>query len=160
MIGEQIKNIRIKNKLSQSELAKSLYVSRQTIYKWENNKATPTMDNIFQLSTYFSVTSDYFVFNDKEIPSQKEQEISSSIRYKEWFIMITYLFMGIIPFFIVWTVPFSIYVFIFAKANKVKHSSLIRIIALTSIIFFVIQLLTFLVGLFNLTGSTTEIHIN
>lgn len=159
MIGEKIKELRRKEKLSQDELAKGLYVSRQTVSRWENNKTIPNMENIFQISDYFSVTSDYFVSNNIK-HSNSDNEISNKIKYKEILTTIAYFFMGIAPFFVVWAVPFSIYAFNFSKIKKVKYNTLIRVIALTSIIFFILQLLIFLVGLFNLSGSTTEVHVN
>lgn len=159
MIGEKIKELRVLSNLSQDELAKALYVSRQTISRWENNKTIPNMENIFQISDYFSVTSDYFVSNNID-HTNSDNEIRTRIKYKEILTTIAYFFMGISPFFVVWAVPFSIYAFHFSKIKKVKHNTLIRVIALTSIIFFVLQLLIFLVGLFNLSGSTTEVHVN
>lgn len=43
-ISEQIKNHRMQLQLSQEELAKRIYVSRQTISNWENEKSYPDMD--------------------------------------------------------------------------------------------------------------------
>lgn len=36
-LGKQIKKYRIEAKLSQEELADKVYVSRQTIFNWEND---------------------------------------------------------------------------------------------------------------------------
>lgn len=159
MVGEKIKKLRQKKNISQDELAKGLYVSRQTVSRWENNKTIPTMENIFQISNYFSVTSDYFFSNDID-HSNVDKKNNNRIDYKEFFITIAYFSMSISPFFIVWAVPFSIYAFNFSKRKKVRYNALIKVIALTSIIYFIIQLIIFLVGLFNLSGSTTEIHVN
>ena len=37
-VGELIQKLRIKNNLSSTELAEKMYVSRQTIHYWENEK--------------------------------------------------------------------------------------------------------------------------
>ena len=52
LIGEKIKKIRLERKISQEKLANHLYVSRQTISRWETGKVIPNMDNILQLSTF------------------------------------------------------------------------------------------------------------
>ena len=40
-IGKQIKKYRTEMELSQDELAEKIFVSRQTISNWENNKNYP-----------------------------------------------------------------------------------------------------------------------
>lgn len=42
MLGANIRKYRKQGKLSQTELAKKLGVSQQTITAWENEKAEPT----------------------------------------------------------------------------------------------------------------------
>lgn len=56
MIGEELKKMRKKQKLSQDDLAKLIFVSRQTISRWENNKTIPTTENILLLSSTFSLS--------------------------------------------------------------------------------------------------------
>lgn len=46
-----------KNKgISQEQLAQELLVSKQSIYKWENNRSVPDMDNIMAISKFFEVS--------------------------------------------------------------------------------------------------------
>ncbi len=45
--GERLYELRNKNNLSQEELAEVLDVSRQSISKWENDKAYPEMTRLF-----------------------------------------------------------------------------------------------------------------
>ena len=40
-IGNSIKNARIRNNLTQDELADKLYVTRQTVSKWETGLSFP-----------------------------------------------------------------------------------------------------------------------
>lgn len=61
MYGEKIKTKRRELNLSQEDLANKLFVTRQAISKWENDKATPTMTNLRELSEVFGVDMAYFI---------------------------------------------------------------------------------------------------
>ena len=56
-LGERIGNKRRAAGLSQEELGNILGVTRQSIYKWENDQAVPELDNLLQLSKVFEVTA-------------------------------------------------------------------------------------------------------
>lgn len=66
-IGENIKRIRIRNNMSQEELATKLYVSRQAISSWEIAKSIPTLDNIAMLKDIFNVSIDDLLLISKDI---------------------------------------------------------------------------------------------
>lgn len=55
-LGKKIEEYRKKAKLSQSELANQLYISRQTVSQWENDLTTPTMDNLRRLCEVFGLS--------------------------------------------------------------------------------------------------------
>lgn len=61
MYGEKIKAKRKELHLSQEDLANKLFVTRQAISKWENDKASPTMTNLRELSDIFGVDMAYFI---------------------------------------------------------------------------------------------------
>ena len=56
-LGERIGNKRRAAGLSQEEPGNILGVTRQSIYKWENDQAVPELDNLLQLSKVFEVTA-------------------------------------------------------------------------------------------------------
>ena len=60
-ISKIIKEARIKKGMTQQELADSVYVTRQTISKWELDQSTPDLEFIVQLSELFGVTTDYLI---------------------------------------------------------------------------------------------------
>lgn len=70
-IGKQIKKYRTEMKLSQDELAKKIFVSRQTISNWENNKNYPDMKSLLLLSSLFNVSLDRLVKGDLEKMKEK-----------------------------------------------------------------------------------------
>ena len=63
-IGSRIKELRIKNKITQEELSKTLQVSTQAVSKWENG-GSPDLELIPLIATYFKVSTD-FLFDQKQ----------------------------------------------------------------------------------------------
>ena len=61
MIGERIEALRKRKKISQAELARQLHVSLSTIKNWETDAFEPRLDNVKQMATFFSVTTDYLL---------------------------------------------------------------------------------------------------
>ena len=61
MIGEKIRTMRIQKHLSQKALAENLFISQQTVCKWETGKTTPTPEMIAKLADYFGVSTDYLL---------------------------------------------------------------------------------------------------
>ena len=57
-LGKQIKNCRQEANLSQEELAERVYVSRQTISNWENDKSYPDVNSLVLLSEVFHISLD------------------------------------------------------------------------------------------------------
>lgn len=59
--GQKIIDLRKKMSWSQETLAEQLRVSRQSVSKWESDRAMPEIDKLIKLSRLFSVTVDYLV---------------------------------------------------------------------------------------------------
>lgn len=73
-LGNKIKYYRGEKELSQEELAERVYVSRQTISNWENNKSYPDINSIVLLSEVFEISIDNLIKGDVE---QMKKEINS-----------------------------------------------------------------------------------
>lgn len=65
-LQEKLQLLRKKNGYSQEQLADKLYVSRQTIGKWESGQAIPELNGLIQLSELFGVSIDRIVKDDDE----------------------------------------------------------------------------------------------
>lgn len=70
-LGNQIKKYRSKLGISQDMLAERIFVSRQTISNWENNKSYPDVNSLLRLSEIFNVSIDILIKGD--IQEMKEQ---------------------------------------------------------------------------------------
>ena len=63
-IGAVIRSLRTSYGLTQHELARQMYVSRQTIVNWELNKTVPDAQSIAMLSALFRVPTDALLSGD------------------------------------------------------------------------------------------------
>lgn len=57
---QAIKELRIKNNMSQKTLSKNIGISNRAVSKWENGISQPSAEHIFGLSKIFNVPMDYF----------------------------------------------------------------------------------------------------
>ena len=63
-VGNTIRNLRTAKGMSQEELAEKVYVSRQTISNWENDKSYPDVQSLAIVADLFDTTIDSLVKGD------------------------------------------------------------------------------------------------
>ncbi len=61
LFNEILKDLRLKNNLSQKQLAKDLGFSQSAIAKWELGLQIPNIIILTKLVIYFKVTADYIL---------------------------------------------------------------------------------------------------
>lgn len=66
-LHNQIKKYRNEMNWSQEELAEKVYVTRQTISNWENNKNYPDIHSLLLLSSLFNISLDQLIKGDINI---------------------------------------------------------------------------------------------
>lgn len=111
-LSSQIKKYRADMKLSQEELAEKIYVTRQTISNWENDKSYPDIHSLLLLSSLFNVSLDQLIKGDIEIMKKEieDTEIKKFNKYGAIFsILFIAVFVSIIPL-LIWT---NAYVIVF-----------------------------------------------
>lgn len=76
-IGNQIKKYRTELGLNQEELADRVYVTRQTVSNWENERSYPDIRSLLLLSGVFGISLDILVKGDVERMKKqiKEEDI-------------------------------------------------------------------------------------
>jgi transcriptional regulator with XRE-family HTH domain len=74
--GERLYELRKSKNISQEEMAELLDVSRQSISKWENDKAYPEMTRLLFMSEYFDVSLDYLMRGTEEDENRKDVSVS------------------------------------------------------------------------------------
>ena len=60
--GARIRELRMKHKLTQAELAQQVHTSHSNIAKIECGVSNPSFDLLIELRNYFNVSSDYILF--------------------------------------------------------------------------------------------------
>lgn len=81
-VGEKIQKYRKAFGMSQEELGKKLFVSRQTISLWEKDQTVPTIDNLMRLREVFGVSVDEILdIERKESVSEIEPNETYQFNY-------------------------------------------------------------------------------
>lgn len=73
-LGKHIKKYRSENSLSQEQLAERVFVSRQTISNWENDKSYPDVNSLVLLSEVFNTSIDNLIKGDVKIMKKQIKE--------------------------------------------------------------------------------------
>lgn len=66
-IGERIQELRRQHLLSQEEMAQQLSVSKQSVSKWELDKAVPNVDKIISMCKLFGITTDSLLLAQEDM---------------------------------------------------------------------------------------------
>ena len=73
-MGDRLKKLRLKSKLSMNELAIKINTTKSNISKYENNLRQPGSEILAKLAKCFHVSADYLIFG-----SEKNTFIESSL---------------------------------------------------------------------------------
>ena len=133
-LGKQIKMHRQRAHLSQEELANRVYVSRQTISNWENDKSYPDVNSLVLLSEIFQISLDNLIKGDIEVMKDviQKEEIEKMNRYgKAYTIMLIATAVSAVPLFmwlgvwafIPWGIIWAISMYFAFKVEKVKKDN-------------------------------------
>ncbi|MFD2046542.1 helix-turn-helix domain-containing protein [Ornithinibacillus salinisoli] len=92
IFGEKLKNERKNKGWSQEELADKLFVSRQSVSKWENGQNYPSIEIIIKVSDLFGVTIDELLRSDEEL-TEKVINDSKQLAYPRLKFMFDVIFL-------------------------------------------------------------------
>lgn len=133
-LGNKIKYYRNEKELSQEELAERVYVSRQTISNWENNKSYPDINSIVLLSEIFEISIDNLIKGDVELMKKEinSEEVKKLNFYATMMVILmlvaTILLMPMLKFiglygFIPYFVLVACAMFFAIKVDKIKKDN-------------------------------------
>ena len=133
-LGKQIKKHRVTAQLSQEELAERIYVSRQTISNWENDKSYPDVNSLVLLSETFQVSLDNLIKGDIDIMKeviQREEVVKMKHYGAVYTILLTAVVISAVPLFmwldtwafIPWGIILAAAMFFAFKVEKVKKDN-------------------------------------
>ena len=75
-IGQRIRILRKENRLSQLELANKLNINVDHLSRIENGNKGMSLDLLTEFSKYFSVSTDYILFGNKQNTEEIKEMIS------------------------------------------------------------------------------------
>lgn len=61
MLGQQIRNLRISNGMTQTQLAFRLGVVKQSVGNWETDNIMPSVEMLVKIADLFQVSADYLL---------------------------------------------------------------------------------------------------
>ena len=81
MFGEKLISLRKQQGLSQEDIAKKLFVSRQAVSKWEKNQSLPDIEKLKDLCRIFNVSMDFLLDNSEKetVLFKKTEPVSNNI---------------------------------------------------------------------------------
>lgn len=133
-ISAQIKKYRSRMGLSQEDLAEKIYVTRQTISNWENEKSYPDIHSLLMLSSLFGISLDQLIKGDIEIMKKEisKAEVSEFNWYGKIFSMLFIVsIIAFVPMFVffriygavVWTILYLVTLGFGIKVEKLKKNN-------------------------------------
>ena len=139
---KQIKRYRTDMNLSQEELAEKIYVTRQTISNWENDKSYPDIHSLLLLSSTFHISLDQLIKGD--ITTMKEEISKEAIQKfnRDGAIFTVLLILTVIAAvplavflgycgYIVWGILFLIMIYYALRVEKFNIMTYKEIVAFT-----------------------------
>lgn len=132
-LGKQKKH-RQEVQLSQEKLADRVYVSRQTISNWENDKSYPDVNSLVLLSEIFQISLDNLIKGDIEVMKdviQKEEIVKMNRYGKIYTIMLIVTAISAVPLFmwlgvwafIPWGIIWALSMYFAVQVEKVKKDN-------------------------------------
>ncbi len=130
-LGARLKEYRNRLGLSQDDLAERLYISRQTLSAWENNKTYPDIHSLLMLGDLFGVSLDTLVKGDIEIMREEIDRADvhgfrkDSIIFAALFLIIAasltplYKWIGI-PGIIIWVLLFVLELYFAGRVDQAQ----------------------------------------
>lgn len=78
MLGDKIRDLRKKNKVTQQQLAKAIGFSRSAVGMLESNKNGASPDKLKELADFFGVTIDYLLSDSIEVNFTEPNELDNN----------------------------------------------------------------------------------
>ena len=81
--SQKLQELRKQKGLTQEELAKSLYVSRTAISKWESGRGYPSIDSLKEIAKFFSVTVDQLLSGEEVLTIAQEDQKQKHSHFRD-----------------------------------------------------------------------------
>ena len=96
--GEQIKQLRKSNEITQQEMGARLGVSRQAISHWENNRNLPDIEMLIIISKEFDISLDILILGGNDMNNMTEKIIRDGSELRKMKMKINAVKIGVFLF--------------------------------------------------------------
>lgn len=79
---DELRALRLKNKLKQKDIAQILNVARTTYTKWETGEAEPNISALIKLADYFDVSVDTIIGHKTKAKSKSIKIVDNTVIYR------------------------------------------------------------------------------
>lgn len=79
MFHEKLKEIRVQKEKTQKDLADYLNISPQSVSKWENGEALPSLEYLPKIAKFYNCAIDSFFEEEKEGLQETETSLSEKL---------------------------------------------------------------------------------
>lgn len=111
-IGKFLKELRLKNNYSQTELSELIHVTRQAISNWENGKAAPDSEILIKLSELYNVSIDEILVGELSSESLRKFTLNLLDNNNKQRSKIKKLLLTLLLSFIIFVIGFLAYYFV------------------------------------------------
>lgn len=132
-LSRQIKKYRNELNLSQEELAEKVFVTRQTISNWENEKNYPDIHSLLLLSSLFGISLDQLIKGDVDIMKKeinKEEIEKFNMLSNILAVLMAVSVISAYPLFkfgiagiIIWVMLYGVTMYYAVKVEKIKKDN-------------------------------------
>ncbi|MDE4586261.1 helix-turn-helix domain-containing protein [Staphylococcus epidermidis] len=150
MLSNKLKEARLAKGLTQSEIAKKLYVTRQTVSRWEQGKTLPNIYVIQELSDFYGISLEELVVNteleNKEVKSMENVNLFAlfgAILFNVFLFSLIIIFFGgflLLSVFISLAMIFSPLIFAIFVLTGIQDFNVVQLFM--TVIFLVVGLLS------------------
>ncbi|XCP84490.1 helix-turn-helix transcriptional regulator [Roseburia hominis] len=119
-IGSKIKSARIKENLTQEQVAEALGVSRQTISNWENEKTYPDIVSVVKMSDLYHISLDHLLKEEKSMSDYLDylDESTNVVKSKN---KLSKLIL-IVSYFVIWSISLIVFWFFTSGSDAMGYS--------------------------------------
>ena len=96
--SEKLLELRLKEGITQEELAAKLFVSRTAVSKWESGRGYPNIESLKQISNLFSVTIDELLSGEALLSIAEKDKNQTKSYYRDLVFSLSDIFASILLF--------------------------------------------------------------
>lgn len=151
--GSRLKALRMQKGLTQSEAADDLFVTRQAVSNWEQEKNFPDLNSIVLISQLYSISLDELLKGERKVVKQLQKELN-----KISGIDLTGLIFMLFLAFIIPIVGIAFSGYVLAVQKKKNYPAWSKVVAIIAIVFQIVYMIVLFLNGYLPSETVTNTH--